>query len=74
MLQAGGSVRGASGVEVEAGSLQGCAAALGLWEALVVPVQTQILDRHQLTCQTKSKSLSLINHYSAVQYMQLPSH
>lgn len=48
MLQAGRSVRGASGVEVEAGGLQGCAAALGQWEALVIPVQTQILHRHQL--------------------------
>lgn len=64
VLQVGRSVCGAGGVEVEAGGLQGCAAALGLWETLVVPVQTQILHCHQLTCKTKSKSLSLINHYS----------
>lgn len=40
---------GARGVAVEAGGHQGSAGALGLWEALVVPVQTQILNGHQLT-------------------------
>ncbi len=38
MLQAGRSVHGARGAQLEAGGLQGCAAALGLREALVVSV------------------------------------
>lgn len=51
VLRAGRSVRGARG----AGGLQGRAAALGLREALVVPVQTQILHGHQLTCQDQKQ-------------------
>lgn len=36
----------------EAGSPQRSAAGLGFWETLVVPVQSQVLNGHQLTCQT----------------------
>lgn len=50
MLQAG-CVHDACG---EARGLQGCAAALCLREALMIPVQTQILHCHQLTCRTKA--------------------
>lgn len=69
VLQAGRSVHGACGVQVQAGGLQGRAAALGLWEALVVSVQTQVLYRHQLTCQTESRTPSLTTHYSALQWV-----
>ena len=65
MLQAarrvGGGVR-----RMEAGGLQRGAAALGLRESLVVPVQTQVLHGHQLTCGAKSRRLSLSNHYIMV--------
>lgn len=36
----------------QAGGPQGSTASLGFWKTLVVPVQSQVLDSHQLTCQT----------------------
>lgn len=51
----GGGARGFRGAAVEAGRLQGGAAALSLREALVVPVQAQILHRHQLTCHDRGR-------------------
>lgn len=58
-MQAQRSVHGVCSFQVSTGSFKGCATALGLWEALVVSIQTQVLHGHQLTLKKKKKQETL---------------